>query len=301
MSTSTTVHLSRRSSSPSEKHAPTLRFFQEVPAQQHEGITPGQSRFSLAKHSVPTAHVDQSGNMASRLAHDLVNILTTIQGNTELIALQLLDLSSQQRCLFNIVSASQRGHQILEQLLSGTPHQHAFLEELDLRVLVEEVLGGLHAVLPATITIKLVDRLPTGKMMGQSTQLFRMLSNLVSNAVRAMDRQKRGTLTIILDLLRQTDPVPFPKRITSSYMRVMVRDTGTGMSADRCREIFTPYFTTHQDGTGLGLAIVKEVVNDHGGVVTVDSQPGQGSTFAVYLPIYQQVHPQVAPAKQAAS
>ncbi len=217
MSTFTTVHLSRRSSSSSEKHGPTLRFFEEVPAQQQEGITPGQSLFSLTKHSVPTAHVDQSGNMASRPAYDLVSILTTIQGNAELAAVQVPHHSSLQRCVLNIVSASQRGHQILEQLLSDMPHQHAFHEELDLRILVKEVLGGLHAVLPATITIKLVDRLPTGKMMGQSTQLFRMLSNLVSNAVRAMDRQERGTLTIILDLLRQTDPVPFPKRITSSY------------------------------------------------------------------------------------
>ena len=118
------------------------------------------------------------------------------------------------------------------------------LEKLDLRTLVDEVLEGTRTLLPVGMMIERVDRLSTGTMMGHSTQLFRMFSNLVSNAIQAMNGQERGTLTITLEQVSQPDLVPLRKRSSSPYFRVMVQDNGSGISDELCQQIFTPYFTT---------------------------------------------------------
>ncbi len=287
MITPLTSPLLRDASSPTDKHDPPMRLFQEVPGQEQEGMASSYAFHPLGGQTGQAAHGDQCGNMASRFAHDLVNILTAIQGNTELAAFHLPEHSSLQRYLQNILSASSRGHELLEHLLSGMPHQKLFHKELNLHILVDEVLEVFQATLPSTITIEKIDRLQSTSMMGNPTQLFRMLSNLLSNAVRAMHGQEEGTLSIMLDKVLETDPLPFPTRTKAAYIKLMVRDTGSGMSPDLCGRIFHPYFTTHQDGKGLGLglAIVKEVVTDHEGIVAVESEVGKGSLFTVYFPV----------------
>jgi len=100
--------------------------------------------------------------------------------------------------------------------------------------------------------------------------LHRALSNLVLNAMDAMPNG--GTLTI-------------EARPKDDLVQIKVRDTGTGMTAEECERLFTPYYTTKQHGTGLGLAIVQSVVSDHHGTIRVESVPGSGTTFVVELPV----------------
>lgn len=239
--------------------------------------------------------------MASRLAHDLGNILTAIQAKTELTTLNRPQHSSLQRYMDNMLAASQRWQDFLEQPLNGLPHQKSFHEALDFRILVDEVLEVFLATLPSTITLEKIDRLPTGKMMGHATQLFRMVSNLLSNAVRARSGQGHGTLTIMLDKVLETDRLRFPNRSGTAYVKLMVRDTGSGMSSNLYEKKFKPYFTTYQDGKGIGLAIVKEVVTDHDGLVTVESEHQRGSTFTVYFPQYSASQSQAAQSNHLAS
>ena len=99
--------------------------------------------------------------------------------------------------------------------------------------------------------------------------LHRALSNLVLNAMDAMPQG--GTLT-----LRTRD--------ASDRVRIEVIDTGVGLTPEECDRLFTPYYTSKQHGTGLGLAIVQSVISDHGGTISVQSQPGRGATFVVELP-----------------
>ncbi len=101
--------------------------------------------------------------------------------------------------------------------------------------------------------------------------LHRALSNLVLNAMDAMPNG--GTLTI-------------EARPKDNVVQIKIRDTGTGMTAEECERLFTPYYTTKQHGTGLGLAIVQSVVSDHHGAIRVESAPGCGSTFVVELPSF---------------
>jgi signal transduction histidine kinase len=99
--------------------------------------------------------------------------------------------------------------------------------------------------------------------------LHRVLSNLVLNAIDAMPHG--GTLTIRV-------------RGTDYRLHVEVSDTGIGLTPEECSRLFTPYYTSKQHGTGLGLAIVQAVISDHGGKITVQSEPGRGTTFAIDLP-----------------
>ncbi len=282
--------LSRRATFSPERHGPSLRLLQTGPAQSQSEEKPHLTASLVKKDSSPTTNREQWGNSVSRIAHDLLNILTAIQGNAELAALSVAQSSSQQKNLQNIFSASQRGYELLGHILQGLPLQEHFSYELDLCVLVDEILELFQATLPSTITLEKIDHLKIGRMVGNSTQLFRMFSNLLTNAIQAMQEQAQGRLTIILDRILESDFLPFRKPVSSSYLRLVVRDTGHGMSVDLCRKIFHPFFTTQQDGTGLGLglAIVKEVVTDHKGVVTVDSHPQNGTTFTVYFPELQE-------------
>ncbi len=236
----------------------------------------------------------QGNNHINRIVHDVVNILTAIQANTDLAVVQVDRPSGLQTYLHHIRSESQRGYELLESMAQKMSGQEMPFHEVDLSTLVDETLERFRKTLPPTITLHKIDGLTFGRMRGQPTQLFRMLNNLLTNAVQAMHGLDRGTLTVMLDQVLETDPLPFQKRVSATYLRLMVRDTGRGMSADLCRRIFNPFFTTQQkaEGHGLGLAIVKEVVTAHDGVVTVESHPQCGSTLTVYFPQYSDVHPQ---------
>jgi two-component system NtrC family sensor kinase len=104
---------------------------------------------------------------------------------------------------------------------------------------------------------------------GDPDLLHRALSNLVLNAMDAMPQG--GTLT--LRTSRQ-----------GGNVRIEVSDMGTGLTPEECERLFTPYYTSKAHGTGLGLAIVQSVINDHGGRISVRSEPGQGTTFVIELP-----------------
>jgi len=122
---------------------------------------------------------------------------------------------------------------------------------------------------PITPELYLNENLPT--IQADPELLHRALQNLVLNSMDAMPGG--GTLTI------RTQP-------QNGAVRVEVSDTGTGLTEEECARLFTPYYTTKQHGTGLGLAIVQSVVSDHGGRISVESQPGCGTTFRIELPVH---------------
>jgi signal transduction histidine kinase len=107
-----------------------------------------------------------------------------------------------------------------------------------------------------------------GLIAADSELLHRAISNLVLNAMDAMP--DGGTLTL-------------RSRGDDGKVIIEVADTGSGLAAEECERIFTPYYTSKQHGTGLGLAIVQSVVSDHGGRISVESQPGRGTTFIIEL------------------
>jgi CheY-like chemotaxis protein len=152
---------------------------------------------------------------------------------------------------------------------------------------IQEALALLRATLPTTIEIRQHFPEQEGTVLAHRNQLHQVIMNLCTNAEYAM-RQTGGILEI------GVDTVDFPHNFTAhhrtlppgAYVCLTLRDTGQGMTPDIVEHIFEPFFTTKGvgEGTGMGLAIVHGIVTSHGGAITVESTPGQGTTFTIYLP-----------------
>jgi signal transduction histidine kinase len=145
------------------------------------------------------------------------------------------------------------------------------------RVNPNEIMQGVARLFEAQLqsqqagikcSLDLDDRVPM--IAADPDLLHRAISNLVLNAMDAMPRG--GTLTL-------------RTRHEEERVRLEVSDTGAGLTPEECERLFTPYYTSKQHGTGLGLAIVQSVVSDHGGKISLESAPGQGSTFRIELPL----------------
>ena len=150
-----------------------------------------------------------------------------------------------------------------------------------------EGLKLLRPTLPSTIQIVTKSLTNDDRILADPVQMHQILMNLCTNAAHAM-REKGGVLEIryLKCLSAEGNPVPLPNMKPGDYVELQVSDTGTGMTPETIERIFDPFFTTKQpgEGTGLGLSVVHGIIKSHGGYVTVESEPGKGTTFHVYLP-----------------
>ena len=156
-----------------------------------------------------------------------------------------------------------------------------------LGAIVKETVTLIRAITPTTISIKTDVEKESGLVLADPTQIQQVLMNLATNAAYAM-QEKGGTLDIVLDEFSVPPSNGNPHGIRPGhYVRLTVHDTGIGMSPDIMDKIFDPFFTTKQvgEGSGLGLSVVHGIVTQHDGYITVESEPGKGSTFTVYLPV----------------
>jgi CheY-like chemotaxis protein/anti-sigma regulatory factor (Ser/Thr protein kinase) len=156
--------------------------------------------------------------------------------------------------------------------------------------IVKETLKLLRASLPPGIALESDLDHEGGVVLADATTMHQVLMNLFTNAVHAM-AGRQGVLEVNL---RRVELARGEKALDEElppgpYVLLSVRDTGQGMDAQTRERIFEPYFTTkgHGRGTGLGLAVVHGIVKSHGGAIAVESRPGQGSTFRVWLPLHE--------------
>jgi nitrogen-specific signal transduction histidine kinase/ActR/RegA family two-component response regulator len=234
------------------------------------------------------AHKMQAiGTLAGGIAHDFNNILTAILGYTELAMEERKQDRVLREYLQGVLTAGHRAKDLVQQILAFSRQTEPVRTPIQAHLLIREVLGLLRAVLPSTITIQPVIATYAGAVLADPTQIQQVVLNLCMNAAHAM-RESDGVIEVRLE------PVDLPTDHTTvtavlragPYVRLIVRDTGHGMAPEILERIFEPFFTTKQmgEGTGMGLAVVHGIVTSHGGGITVESTPGQGTTFAVYLP-----------------
>ena len=226
------------------------------------------------------------GTLTGGIAHDFNNILAAIIGFTEIIRDHLPTESRETRYAARVLEAGMRGRELVRQMLTFSRKTEQEKKPLQLSGIVEETKMFLRASIPTTVRIKTNVR-STGLISADPIQMRQVLTNLCTNASYAM-REKGGVLDI--ELSDHTIPPPSnsdPHGVKPGrYVRLIVRDTGTGMPADVMDRIFDPFFTTKKvgEGTGLGLSVVHGIVTQHDGSITVESEPGIGSVFTVYFP-----------------
>jgi PAS domain S-box-containing protein len=231
------------------------------------------------------------GTLVGGIAHDFNNILAAILGYAELALSKVSQRSPARRYLQEVLKAARRAKDLVQQILAFSRHTEVERRPVQLLPLVREALSLLRASLPSTIEMRHFLDPGVGSVLADPTQMHQILMNLGANAEYAM-RQTGGILDIRLEAV-ELDTVAaaaHPKLKPGSYVRLTVRDTGHGMPPEVMERIFEPFFTTKGvgEGTGMGLAVVHGIVTSYEGAITVDSAPGQGTTFTIYLPRLQE-------------
>jgi signal transduction histidine kinase/BarA-like signal transduction histidine kinase len=225
------------------------------------------------------------GTLTGGIAHDFNNILAAIIGFTELVAGHAVKGGRDARHMERVMEAGIRGRELVKQLLTFIRKTEQEKKPLPVSSIVKETVKLLRATTPSTISVR-VNALSEASILGDPTQIQQVLMNLCANATYAM-REKGGSLDIELSEMSVSPSNGDPQGIApGQYVKLVVRDTGTGMSPDIMDKIFDPFFTTKKlgEGTGLGLSVVHGIVKQHEGSITVESEPGRGSTFTVYFP-----------------
>jgi len=227
------------------------------------------------------------GTLAGGIAHDFNNILMPIMGHLEL-AMETIGPSSDLLVdLEPIRDAAGRARDLVKRILTFSRSTEQAFGPVDLGRVVSEAMQLLRSSIPTTIAIRAHVAPDVGSVDGDGTQLHQVLMNLCMNAYHAM-RERGGRLEIDVSL---ATPEPglaalHPSLAADPCVRLTVRDTGHGMDRATLERVFEPFFTTKPagEGTGLGMAIVHGIVTAHGGAITVESEPGVGTAFSIYLP-----------------
>lgn len=231
--------------------------------------------------------MESIGNLAGGIAHEFNNILGIIIGNNELIFDDLPEWGHSRECCEEIKIAGLRARDIVKQLLTFSRRDSATKKVINIQSVVNESLKLIRSSTPTNIEIK-QNLTPDGiPVFGNATQINQVLINLVNNAVDAMP-ETGGELT--LNLTRGKVDENLPSSLSpGQYVKLVVSDNGMGMDKETLNKIFEPYFTTKPigQGTGIGLSVVHGIVEQHGGFIVADSNPGQGTTFTVYLPEHE--------------
>jgi len=221
------------------------------------------------------------GRLAGGVAHDFNNLLTIISGYGELLLSQVEDRLRED--VKAILEGAQRASTLTRQLLALSRRQVGQPRVLDLNAIISGMEKLLRRALGEDVTLETTLHPSLWPVKADPAQLEQVLLNLAVNARDAMPRG--GRFFIATANCRQTEAAALhlPR---GEYVRLLVRDTGEGMDPEACRRIFEPFFSTkpREKGTGLGLAIVYGIVKQAGGEIFVDSRPGEGTAFAVYLP-----------------
>jgi signal transduction histidine kinase/ActR/RegA family two-component response regulator len=226
------------------------------------------------------------GTLAGGIAHDFNNILGAIVAYTQLAQMDNPDNAELQQQLSEVMRASSRATNLVQQILSFGRRQRQERKACSLSAVFSNAVTLLRSTLPATIEIRedIAPNLP--EVMADPIQIHQVLMNLCTNASHAM--HGRGQLRLALSRYRlATDAAsPHVELRPGSYLRLAISDDGEGMDEPVLSRIFEPFFTTKAagGGSGLGLSVAHGIVKEHEGTITVHSELGKGTTFTVYLP-----------------
>lgn len=239
------------------------------------------------------------GTLAGGVAHDFNNILAAVLGFGEMARQGAPEGSAQARQLDQVIQAALRGKGVIERILAFSRSGVRPAADFLVQPVVEQVLGLLAATLPGGVHIERSLQAPRARLTGDATTLFEAVMNLCTNALQAMPGGGR------LEVGLRTGDAAEPKTTSHGtvpagpHLVLWVADTGVGIAPEVMERLFDPFFTTRgQQGTGLGLAVVHGVVEQLGGAVDVQSRPGAGSRFTLYLPVSPDADAHAAPGTQ---
>ncbi len=235
--------------------------------------------------------MEAMGTLAGGIAHDFNNILGAILGYGELAQQQCAPGTPLRRYVDNMMHAAERAKALVDRILGFSRSGLGERAHVHIQSVIEETLELIAASLPADIKLEKMLVAGDAGLLGDSTQLHQVAMNLCTNAVHAMEHG--GMLKVLLERadLAAAHSVTRGTVYPGPYVRLVISDTGVGISAQMLERIFDPFFTTRGvgKGTGLGLSLVHGIVTDLGGAIEVKSATGEGTSFEIWLPVATEV------------
>ena len=272
----------------SEESITLLKVIGEIVANALERKRADEQQQQLHAQLLQTQKLEALGTLAGGVAHDFNNILSAIMGYAALVKDDVPEGTLTQRNIDEILTASRRAKTLIQQLLTFSRPGQRSRRPVHLRSVVEETLALLRVSFPKTATFHFACSAEKDTVLADPTQIQQMVMNLCVNAVQAVGGDE-GTVTLQLDDGNNRDTGGVGTRGVhdeSSCLCLTISDNGCGIEPEILDHIFEPFFTTKPvgQGNGMGLAIVHRIVTSHGGMITVDSTPNQGTTFRIYWP-----------------
>lgn len=243
---------------------------------------------------IKSQKMESLGTMASGIAHDFNNILSAILGYASFVKEQIKTDDPHYKYWDIVEQAATRGAELTSKLLtfSGEKVDMTKKSPVEINVLVREISRLLSRTFPKSISFELRLSEEDLYVTGNGSSLYQALMNICINARDSMPSGGK----IILETAFSEPP---PEAPAVRHVRISITDTGSGMDKKVLDRVFEPFFTTKEAGrgTGLGLAVVYGIVQEHGGVINVYSEPGKGTAFRIYLPTSEEI---AAPEAEAA-
>ncbi len=223
--------------------------------------------------------LESLGVMAGGIAHDFNNLLAAIMGNVDVARDAIDDREEVTISLDHIAAASRRAAELTRQMLAYAGRASLRRETVDARKVLADIVPLVRAAQPKKVEFVTFPAPQPLWVEVDPAQLSQVVLNLLTNAAEAIGDQN-GTVTLSAEYLT----APRIDGGDAAWVHIVVEDTGAGMSADVLARIFDPFFTTKMMGRGLGLSAVRGIVNSLGGRLDVQSAPGKGTRFEVFLP-----------------
>jgi PAS domain S-box-containing protein len=246
-------------------------------------------RHHLEEELNKSSKLSALGLLAGEIAHDFNNILTVINVHLGIAKMESEELEVQDS-IHQVELALGQAKYLAQQILQFSRQQNSERKLVQVAAITTEVIQLLRPTWPSELEV--VTDLPTEGcwVMASPIQLHQVLSNLLGNAVHAMELGGRLEVRVDAVVVDKAYADPTIALASGRYVRLTVSDTGHGMDSETQQRVFEPFFTTKGQGNGLGLAVIQRIVKDHGAALRMSSEPGRGTTFRIYFVAYQDGH-----------
>ena len=245
-----------------------------------------EEKRQLQSQLIQAQKIEAIGRLAGGIAHDFNNILTAILGYADLAMIQTDNKSTLKESINQIQSAAQRAAKLVQQLLIFSREEPMKFKQHNLTDIIENLLKMLNRIIGEDISMNFELDPEIWVTKVDQGQIEQVIMNLAINARDAMLKGGKLTIKTMNVHIDQKYAKSYSYARQGKYVCLSVEDTGIGMDREIIQHIFEPFFTTKKkgEGTGLGLSVVYGIVKEHQGWINVNSKPGVGSKFNIYLP-----------------
>ena len=233
------------------------------------------------------------GTMTGGIAHEFNNFLTPIMGHAELLMMSLPEDSDEYDSAREILQASEKAKDVVHQMSAmSRKNVETIFRNLEASKLVNRFFRMAESICPESVELTTENDVKEEYILGNSTQINQVLLNITVNGIQAMSNRTDGKLLLKAYIREQTDikiKEFIKERVFKKYLVFEISDNGVGMSENVRKQIFEPFYTTKRpgEGTGLGLSLAEQIVEEHKGIIHIDSEIGKGTTFFVYFPVVE--------------